>query len=55
MAYKIVGYIKNKRYNSRKFSTQLAASRAAYAKVYQKDGNTKKKNGLYNYEIIKVK
>jgi len=53
--YRIVGMIKNKRYRSRKtYSTEPAALKAAYEKVYMKDGNRKRKNQLHDFYVEAV-
>jgi hypothetical protein len=53
--YKIVGKIKNRKYVSRRhFRTDTAALKAAYALVYMKDGNTRRKNQLHDFQIEKV-
>jgi len=53
--FRIVGKIKNKKYVSRKqYRTQDAALKAAYDKVYMKDGNTRRKNQLHDFQIERV-
>ena len=53
--YRIKGKIKNRKYLSRKkFRSEKSAIRYAYSKSYNKSGNTKKKNGLHDFEIIKI-
>ena len=54
--FRIVGRVKNKKYVSRKqFRTQEAAIKAAYDKVYKKDGNNRRKNQLHDFYIEQVK
>jgi len=54
MAYKIVGKRNGKKYVSRKtFNTEKGARKYAYGLVYNPSGNTKRKNQLYDYSIVK--
>ena len=52
--YRIVGRLKGKKYTSKSYPTEAAALKAGYKKVYMKDGNTKRKNGLRSWTIEKV-
>jgi hypothetical protein len=53
--FRIVGKIKNKKYVSTKhYRTQKSALKAAYDKVYMKNGNTRRKNQLHDFYIEKV-
>ena len=53
MPYRVIGIIKRKKYVSRPFETQETALKAAYDKVYMKDGNTRRKNQLHDFHIAK--
>ena len=54
--FKIKGYLKGKKYISRKkFKSEKAALTHAYSKfVYTAKGGKKKKHSLTNIEIVKV-
>ena len=51
--YKITGEKKGKKYISRRsFKTEDAATKASYKMIYNPSGNTKRKNQLYNVQIV---
>ena len=53
--YIVVGMLNGKKYVSRKkFNSYKDASKHGNKLTYNPSGNTKRKNQLYNWEIIKI-
>ena len=57
MGYKVIGKIGRyppKKFISRSFATEQEALKYGYSKTYTKDGNTKRKFGLQDWQVVKV-